>query len=179
MLLCLQELSGSWCLTQKKTFPLRSRSPVQKPAKARCWVRSRKLARAQRQCPTASCIPIPASHGVKKWLVTPCFWGRQRCLSSRYLFNFELEENHHSEGEYRNVCGMCRTSSGVIASQEKWLVGLCIIKSFHILINRLNNKTLHFILASFLNAKKKSHTVLNGLVIKNPVNCNSQYTHYC
>lgn len=107
-----------------------------------------------RDCLTASCIPIPASHGVKKWLVTSCFWGRQRCLSSPYLFNSELEENHHSEVEYRNACGMCRTSSGVIASQEKWLVELCIIKSFHILINRLHNKTLHFILASFLNAKE-------------------------
>lgn len=183
MLLRLQELGGSWCLTQK-TFPLRSRSPVQKPAKARHSVQSRKPTRDGRHRLTASCIQIPTSRRVKKWSVTSCSWGRQRHLSSRYLFNSELEENHHSEVQVRfgladgNVCGMCRTSPGVIASRGKWLTELCFMKSFYNLINRLTNKTLHFILASFLK-KKKSHTILNDLVVKNPVNCLSQYTYYC
>lgn len=64
MLLCLQELGGSWCLMQK-TFPLCSRSPIQKLAKARHSVQSWKPARAGRHCLTASCIQIPSSHRVK------------------------------------------------------------------------------------------------------------------
>jgi len=148
------------------------RSLDQKPAKARHWAQSRQLARAHRQHLPASCTPTPSSHRLRKQLVTSCSWGSQRHLSSQYLFNSGLEKKHHSEVRVQfglahgNVCGMCRTSRGLIASQEKWLVELGIMESFHILINRLNNKTLRFILASFFSEKKMSHTLLSGLVVK-------------
>lgn len=51
-----------------------------------------------------------------------------------------------------------------------------ITKSIHITVNRLNNKTHHFILASFFNAKKKK---AYGLVIKVTVNCLAHHTYYC
>lgn len=52
-----------------------------------------------------------------------------------------------------------------------------ITKSIHITVNRLNNKTHHFILASFFNAKKKKKAY--GLVIKVTVNCLAHHTYYC
>lgn len=126
---------------------------VQKPTKARCSMQSRTLASARRQCLRASCIPVPSSHQAKKWLVTSCSWGRQRCLRSPYLFNSELEE--HSLVLDMEMLAVC-TSLEAITSQEKWFIELCTTHSFHVLINRLNNKSLHFILASSHNAKTKS-----------------------
>lgn len=166
VLLCLQELSGSWYLIQK-TFPLCSpgfRNPQRQDAPCR--------AGRLQECLRASCIRVTSSHQAKKWLVASCSWGRQRCLRSPYLFNSELEEHSLVLNMEMSVL---RTSLEVITSQGKWFIELCIVHSFHILINRLNNKSLHFIVASSHNAKPKSlNAILNGWVIKMPVNCLSQ-----